>query len=318
MIANLRSIALMLVSALTISVQAGTASSGGGASITCGRVSQLYDLYEGQVRNNYIYPTVNVQPGDFVANLIESIPDFGTKTLLRSRFSQIIFNTQYLPPGIMMEHPEDMGTDLAVLIPQGCTLGAVGYYENSGKLLVSTDVLNKMDNLNKSAFLLHEVLYLAARETSSEKDSYKTRQVISALFAHNLSREDKLRMLNGLLFQNESFVKRPGRIQVKIAGSFNLGAAQHILLAKGSLNSVGSILCLDEGGRFIHPAQRFSDFNIDASNCAYIEVNVHQGDYKQLFDWTLQDQNGSVIFNAKTGYTNYDEDSRSVLLINRN
>jgi hypothetical protein len=152
---------------------AGANSSGGGPAMVCPSATdpvasaQMLDLFEGSIR----YKTPAVLSGDSVH--------------FEREIAYLFAHSNFLPPGVGMQVPLDVGSDYAPVIQEGCHLEAVGYYDISGELEISQTVLNKMDNTDQAAFYTHEALYKMDRLFGFATNSEETRQFNALLFSAN-------------------------------------------------------------------------------------------------------------------------------------
>lgn len=304
----------MTIGGITNAAIAGTAVSGGGASIMCANSARLYDLFEGQMREGFAYSATSESSKDLVRKKINSITDYSSKLLLSTAFEQIITNMRFLNSGIGIGAPEDMGGQVATLVPAGCTVGAIGYFENSGRLLVSEDAYAKLDNLNYAAFLFHETTYLLARQTSAAVDSYQSRKVVASFFASNSNQKENEARLKDLLFKNEDFK------YVNVSGFTQPSTALNQVRILTTSNMLPTIICMDEAGQEIKRLSDWTDANAeyDISDCHYVRVYLTKPafppspDHK---DWQLVDGTGKILFDTKTSYQNYKPSSNSNIIL---
>lgn len=172
---------------------AGTETSGGGASVVCRDSNkqiisaELLDLYEGKIRYNFRIEKSNVNPKQQILNALARVAQH---EIFVDQLKKVIIDTtrriQFLPEGLVIAPPNDLGNDFGVVIPDGCALEAVGYYESNGVLKVSKTLYNRLTNTDKAAFILHEAIYRIQR-TGQVQNSAWSRHMTSQLFARNLT-----------------------------------------------------------------------------------------------------------------------------------
>ena len=79
----------------------------------------------------------------------------------------------------------DLGNNFGVVVPNGCQIEGVGFYESDGTLKVAQPIYQTLSATNRAAFILHEAIYKLARETGDAKDSEGTRKLVAAMFSVN-------------------------------------------------------------------------------------------------------------------------------------
>lgn len=187
----------------------GPGSSGGGAGIFCPLYGpgsdqpevQVLDLYEGQILEGYTVTESNIPFAvqlDAIAAKLSF--NFSLKRDFLRALSEVQAVVQFLPAGVSIHVPSDLGTGEAVPFPTGCEIEAIGFYQSNNRLKISTDAFQKMSETQKAAFYAHEALYKLYREFSQAYSgtplfSTATRKLNAALFA-NESNTDLLRTLS--------------------------------------------------------------------------------------------------------------------------
>jgi hypothetical protein len=169
---------------------AGAGSSGGGAAAVCRdqnhRIvsAQILDLYEGRVRYGYTIPSATTPPEAQILAAIAKLAGFDYYApLVRQVAIQTLNSFQFLPEGTGLNVPPDLGGDFGVVVPEGCALEAVGYYETDGTLKVSRAVYRALSLNDRAAFIVHEALYKIARDDGRASNSSGARQLNAALFS---------------------------------------------------------------------------------------------------------------------------------------
>lgn len=178
---------------LTISAlgHAGTAVSGGGPGIVCSSATnpiasvQTLDLYEGCHRFKMCPLPSNEPFAIQVLKAAEKLKKFDPAIFadVNDGIAYIFANQIILPPGVGMQVGLDIGTDYAPLVPIGCHLEAIGYFEKSGQLMISSTLMEAMPPTEQAAFFMHEVLYKLTREVHRATNSQEVRKLVAALFS---------------------------------------------------------------------------------------------------------------------------------------
>ena len=178
----------------TIVFASGPISSGGGAGVICptsqfsGFRATTLDRYESSILEGFKFENeslpINLQIEKAGSHLSF---DRALQIELRDRVSSIQSRTRFLPVGVGIQVPGDIGKDFAVPVPTGCTLNAIGFYQKNGILLVSRDTFELMSETDKAVFWVHEALYEIGREFSFHTTSELTRKLAASLFQKNLN-----------------------------------------------------------------------------------------------------------------------------------
>ena len=78
------------------------------------------------------------------------------------------------------------GDSYGVVVPNGCELEAVGFYEADGSLKVSQTIYAALSPIDRAAFVLHEAVYRLARDTGNATTSETSRKVVAELLSTNV------------------------------------------------------------------------------------------------------------------------------------
>jgi hypothetical protein len=181
---------------------------GGGGAIVCRNdkhkivSAQLYDLYEAPYYFGYQFVSSNQNPRDQLLRVIQKL-NFNKHNIpvLMQTIESIIKKIEFLPAGVTLQAPNDMGIEYPIIKPEECEVEGVGFYTSKGQLKVSLSVYQSFSNLDKAACILHEALYLLDREVGSpglNPNSVLARHLNSALFSENAS-HDEIQDLAGQL-----------------------------------------------------------------------------------------------------------------------
>ncbi|MES2800943.1 MAG: hypothetical protein V4654_00495 [Bdellovibrionota bacterium] len=193
---------------LSTSVSFAGVDSGGGAGIFCPASItnqpsvQLLDLYEGRINYELEIPETNVPYEEQIEQALNKLSfDFSLKADMRKTLVALKANHKFLPVGVGIYVPPDLGEGEAVVMPTGCTLGAIGYYETNGTLKISNDAFSALSETQKAAFWMHEAFYsldryyyIKSEKFMSVPNSKATRQFISQLFSQSATQEKLFKM----------------------------------------------------------------------------------------------------------------------------
>lgn len=182
----------------------GPGSSGGGPAITCpgpdGKIAsvEMLDLYEGRIRFGLTIPELNEGPPGQIFKALGKLNEFDPfmGDDFREALAIVTANQQFLPPGVVMSPGVDLGSDHAVVMPDGCDLRYAGYYESDGTLRISQTTFEKMTSTHQATFYVHETLYWLSRSLTEATNSTATRQVAALLFATGINLKDYADLLN--------------------------------------------------------------------------------------------------------------------------
>lgn len=189
---------------------AGGGHVGGGGSIVCRDVNQkilsaqFYDLFEASSEGRQIKQataSANRQIETAVGRLDSPFAKSYLKVLTKDILSRIYF----LPDGLVFQAPPDMGSERGVVVPAGCRLEGIGYYNEDGRLGVSADIFNKLTPTDQAAFILHEVIYKRARQLGATT-SADSRRFNAILFAADSRPSDYEDIVSGLELVNNDAV----------------------------------------------------------------------------------------------------------------
>lgn len=172
----------------------------GGYSVVCRDSSkniisaELLDIYEGKIRYKKEYK-------DDLG--VDAKIEFAQRKLARhSKFLSEFQEELAIVKNILKPIPEGhvlMPTEDAfpAILREGCEFEQVANYTDDGELLVSYQIYNKFNNLNKAALLVHETVYAIFRKAGA-KDSRQSRKLIAELLSENSNQK----VIDEILEQN--------------------------------------------------------------------------------------------------------------------
>lgn len=201
----LKIIPVIALSLVTVSAQAivGGGDSGGGSVVVCrnstGAIEsiQLLDLFEGKVRHRHVHPVLNLPHNEIVERLIPRLTfasyesndgHWSLPEELKTELHLLMQKSEFLPDGVGLNQPTDLGSSYAIVVPEGCRIEAAGFREANGTFVIASSLYEALDEVNKAAFWLHEAIYSVYTRTNLVNTSEGTRPIrklVSTVFAKN-------------------------------------------------------------------------------------------------------------------------------------
>lgn len=182
----------LITGALTAtSVFAGTKDGGGGPSIICNgpdgkvKTAQLLDLYEGQIRYGLTIPKTAEPASQQLTTAFNRLTGYNwfIASDVEEALTKAESDVSFLPAGVIMAPGVDLGDSYAAVIPNGCQLAYVGYYEAGGTLRISKDIWDLLGQTDRAALFMHEALYMVGRNIGQQSSSLVAREMNGYLFS---------------------------------------------------------------------------------------------------------------------------------------
>lgn len=152
---------------------------------------QVFDLFEGRIHFKYRYPRfVDDSPLALALRLAAKIDQAqgaigvgpaANRMTVTERVKWVERKMHFMPPGFTLEPTEDTGQ--YQVIPDNCHLVQTVDFLTPEMIAVNVDMWNKLDPSNRAALYLHEAVYWFLRDSGVEKDSRRTRRIVSYLLA---------------------------------------------------------------------------------------------------------------------------------------
>lgn len=160
----------------------------GGVSVVCrdrnGAITsaEILDIYEGRERfqKTYVSSGLDIDTQIQLAQL-KLVRHTSYLTKLQDEISKVKANMVFIRVGNEVLPTNDA---FPVIIKKGCKFEQLANYTADNEALVSQEIYDQLDNLNKAALYLHEAVY-ALRRSSGDKDSQKSRKMVAELLASN-------------------------------------------------------------------------------------------------------------------------------------
>lgn len=186
---------------------AGAISGGGGAAVVCRNAdhsiasAELLDLYEGKVRFGYEIPeSPGLSADTQIATALDRLGDDRYVALKAKEFARdIIERIRYLPEGVSLNAPLDLGESYGAVVKEGCRMEGVGFYEADGTLKIARPVFSALSTTQKAALILHEAIYKIDRTVENAANSARSRKLTAQFFSTSLENNEILNELNELL-----------------------------------------------------------------------------------------------------------------------
>jgi len=176
----------LLLVVLSTMAMANDKGGNGGVSVVCrdtnGKITsaEILDIYEGREtrRKTYVDSSIDV---DSTINLnmykLVHIPYFLSE--LEKELSIVKKNIVFVSEGNNVLPTNDAFPEIS---RRGCQFEQLANYTPGGKVLVSQEIYNQLDTLNKAALFIHEAFY-SYRRTLGDKTSRKSRVFVSEIMA---------------------------------------------------------------------------------------------------------------------------------------
>jgi|GEM_PF-1424848 len=172
----------------------------GGVSVVCRDANEsitsaeTLDIYEGRERYQKIYAATPLDI-DVLIQLaqLKLVKHVNYLDKLQKEISQVKANIVFIKEG-----NEVLPTDDAfpVIAKKGCKFEQLANYTEDGEVLISQEIYDELDNLNKASLYLHEAIY-AIRRTIGDTNSQRSRKLTAELLAINSNQDliDQLAVL---------------------------------------------------------------------------------------------------------------------------
>jgi hypothetical protein len=161
----------------------------GGYSIVCrdneGPIvsAELLDIYEGKIIYRRNYSLDQKSDAEILKSVFAKLTDYSKfSTKLKKEISLIEKNLIMIPEGNELEPTDDAFPPIK---KKGCKFEQVANYTNAGEVLVSQEIYDHLDNLNRAALVIHEAIYSMRRKSVGDKNSQITRRFVAHLLATN-------------------------------------------------------------------------------------------------------------------------------------
>lgn len=170
----------------------------GGVSVVCRDAqkkiisAEVLDLYEGSVCYGKKYN--NVLDAETKIELAQL--KLAKNPHLLARFQDELANVRtimhFIPKGNSLTPTNDA---FPKIIKDGCNFEQLANYTNDGELLISQEIYDELDEVNKAALFVHETIYANFREDGDE-DSQRARKLTAEMLAANADQKVIDQMIN--------------------------------------------------------------------------------------------------------------------------
>ncbi|MBC7753605.1 MAG: hypothetical protein H7Z71_05155 [Moraxellaceae bacterium] len=299
-------------------VIAGGESSGGGGAAVCRDnnkkiiSAQLLDLYEGTVRFNYNIPRSSSPVKDQILGILSKIDDPMFKQLIKQTTVQVLESSVFLPSGVGMAPTTDLGAEYAVVVPEGCAIEPIGFYEFDGSLKLSRSVYQALSETDRAAFFIHESIYKIARDLAFKRESSASRKTVAALFTLNLELGNS--ELYQLFYNPTDFSL--AYLNYHQIGLLNLPMVKNIVTLNINIDSSTgnsiSVQC-SSSYRTTYQAvenQSSANFKMDTKNCLSFNLNIISNYDETLAgktfgNFAIKDSDGNLLSSGHLTYARH-------------
>jgi hypothetical protein len=187
---NVKQTMMAMTMALTFSSLSAFAGGvgNGGVSVVCRNLdgtinsAQVLDIYEGEVRFGRKYD--NDLSADTKVELAQLKLTKYSRLLedFQEELSKVKAIMTFIPKGNRLVPTNDA---FPQIVKVGCDFEQLANYTDDGELLVSQEIYNELDEVNKAALLVHETVYAIYRKYRDEKNSQLSRKLTAYLLAKN-------------------------------------------------------------------------------------------------------------------------------------
>ncbi len=123
---------------------------------------QLLDFYEAKFKSNADIRTTLAKEEDILKEIVSKISIVDTKrgTLFKQRIETFFHQTHFLPDVKL----SDISDSLHLILPNDCQLEQIavldkGQKDPKKKFIISKDVWDRLDPLNRAGLVMHEIVY---------------------------------------------------------------------------------------------------------------------------------------------------------------
>jgi hypothetical protein len=161
----------------------------GGYSVVCRDLfskiisAEVLDIYEGRIlfKRSYAVDMNSVEEIiDIAKKRLSQHPKFLSK--LEEELSLISQNLIYIPDGNELQPTDDAFPPIK---KKGCQFEQLANYTSVGEVLISQEIFERLDNVNKAALFIHEAVYAVRRKAVGETNSQISRRITAQLLALN-------------------------------------------------------------------------------------------------------------------------------------
>lgn len=190
----------------------------GGYAIVCrdnsGEITsaELLDIYEGRVLYKRSYAVDMNSTSELIEVAKSRIGDYGSfLNKLNKELSLINQNLIFIPNGNELEPTDDAFPPIK---KKGCQFEQLANYTNIGEVLVSQEIYDNLDNVNKAALFIHEAVYAIRRKAVGDENSQISRRIVAQLMATNPDTAVIERWISDTVYRPDN--KRPCGLQGSI------------------------------------------------------------------------------------------------------
>lgn len=194
--------------ALSFSAFASGEKGNGGYSVVCRDVNgaiksaEVLDIYEGKIlyKKSYPGPEFEVKTLLSIAQ-VKMKEHYSFSSKLEKEIELANANMVFIPEGHELQPTDDA---FPVIKRKGCKFEQLAIYTEDGELLVSQEIYDQLDNVNKAALVLHEAIYSLRRKSRGDETSLATRRLTAQILATNGDQKIIDRLANESMYQPDA------------------------------------------------------------------------------------------------------------------
>ncbi|MBK9321618.1 MAG: hypothetical protein IPM97_01440 [Bdellovibrionaceae bacterium] len=186
--ANLRlrgitSILCLIVSSISF---AGGMEGGGGGAIVCRNTqgqmisAEIFDLFEGRALYGYL---PKLDASDYKAqarSIAKEISEAARNSFFINETERVLDEVRFLPPDASLNPINDIGS---IIKPSNCEIFQAAFYLPNKRIYFDSTVWSLLNETNRAALIIHEVVYAFLRSSNGDKTSIRARQYVSYLYS---------------------------------------------------------------------------------------------------------------------------------------
>lgn len=243
----------LFVLSLSLPALASTGAGNGGISVVCrdsdNKIisAELLEIYEGKT----LYQKTYDHSQNNLKHILSAVEDqLKVSSIYIEKYQKemelIHKNIIFVPKGHKIELTEDA---LPVISQKNCRLEQLANYTPAGDVLISQEIYESLDILNKAALYVHEAVY-AVRRHAKDTTSVRTRRLVRELMAINQDHsfiKDELAATIRQMCPTEEFTQLiQGELQADLSSMNDLENNISMTFSNWAKNSVTVKSCLTE------------------------------------------------------------------------
>lgn len=268
--------------------------------------AELLDIYEGRVLYKRSY-AVDMNSTDELIELAKTrIGDFGSfLNKLNKELSFINQNLIFIPNGNELEPTDDAFPPIK---KKGCQFEQLANYTNLGEVLISQEIYDHLDNINKAALFIHEAVYAIRRKAVGDETSQVSRRIVAHLMATNPDSSVIERWISDTVYRPNN--KRPcgleGSIEVRIESCSYLQSSMYPFVLV-SRNKDQEEIWLDQSQKLLWSDRLDGYYNFDEASEGCMNAFPISGHKWRLPSISEFEANAGLMIYQLPNFTRFSE-----------